>query len=204
MARIWYTKNYCVQFCKSKTCFGPVNPRPMKPSPSLMAMVATIYQRATRSWCGASPTCWTTSSLMCGPYLKLSTYPPQVPNRKMGVRSILPQPPPLPTLGGVGVAEGSVHVVNYVERIPLRLTNHPIRHLAPWSIVYDSQASPTLFWVDAHILTKPTISTSIICLPIMSHGHGFNLYIDGSSQNSPPPLPTPPKVAHPLPLHFIQ
>lgn len=106
MARIWYTKNYCVQFCKSKTCFGPVNPRPMKPSPSLMAMVATIYQRATRSWCGASPTCWTTSSLMCGPYLKLSTYPPQVPNCKMGVRSILPQPPPPSNIGGGGGGRG--------------------------------------------------------------------------------------------------
>ena len=78
-----------------------------------MAMLATIYERVTWSRCGASPTCLTTSSFMCGPYLKLSTYPPQAPNHKMGVHLVLPQyPPPLQHWGGV---EGSVHVVDYVE-----------------------------------------------------------------------------------------
>lgn len=36
--------------------------------------------------------------------------------------------------------------------------------------------------LDACISTKPIISTLMICLPIMSHGHRFNFYMDGSLQ----------------------
>lgn len=72
-------------------------------------------------------------------------------------------PPLLPFQYKVGL-EGSVHIVNFVEWIMWRSTNHPIHHLAPWSTMYGLDVNTTLFWDDAHISTKPTISTLIMCL----------------------------------------
>jgi hypothetical protein len=59
--------------------------------------------------------------------------------------STMPIPPQNTLLSTWGGLEGSVCVVKFVEHIPLRSTNHHVRHLAPWSSVHGLGANPTLF-----------------------------------------------------------
>lgn len=76
----WSTKDCWVPQCEDEACFVLIRPHQTKPSPTVMAKAARIFQRVTWSHCEASQICLTTLSPTCRPHLNLWSSPPRNPN----------------------------------------------------------------------------------------------------------------------------